>query len=172
VSSVKGAHTLRGGIDIRRAQRDRTGGGTRSGQMTFDRTYTRQFSNEPVAPSNLGLSLAAFKLGLPTSASINDTAPSSFHNYWTGAFAQDTWRLGRLTVNAGLRFEYESGVREKNGQMVVGWNETAKNAITERFLDRNTFSQRRDLYTVSGSAIEFGNNRILRDVHKTASQIT
>ena len=46
MSSVKRPHTLQGGIDVRRAQRDRTGGGNRSGQITFDRTYTRQFSDE------------------------------------------------------------------------------------------------------------------------------
>ena len=96
ITSVKGQHTLQGGVDVRRAQRDRTGGGNRSGQLTFDRTYTRQFSDESaLTPSNLGLSLAAFELGLPTSASINDELPSSFSNYWTAAFAQDTWRLGR-----------------------------------------------------------------------------
>src|SRR4029434_9337472 len=79
ISSVKGRHTLHGGIDVRRAQRDRTGGGNRSGQLTFDRTYTRQFSDEATwTPSNLGLSLAAFELGLPTQAQINDTVASSF----------------------------------------------------------------------------------------------
>ena len=97
ITSVKGRHTLHGGVDVRRAQRDRTGGGNRSGQLTFDRTYTRQFSDEStLTPSNLGLSLAAFELGLPTSASINDELPSTFSNYWTGAFGQDTWRLGRI----------------------------------------------------------------------------
>ncbi len=132
LTSVKGAHTLHAGIDLRRAQRDRTGGGNRSGQMTFDRTYTRQFSDEnTLTPSNLGLSLAAFELGLPTSASINDTVPSSFSNYWTGAFAQDSWRLGRFTLNAGLRFEYETGVREDDNHMIVGWDPTAKNSITD-----------------------------------------
>jgi carboxypeptidase family protein len=132
ISSVKGRHTLHGGIDVRRAQRDRTGGGNRSGQLTFDRTYTRQFSDEStLTPSNLGLSLAAFELGLPTSASINNTVASSFSNYWTGAFGQDTWRLGRLTLAAGLRFEYETGVRENEGRMIVGWDPTAKNAITD-----------------------------------------
>jgi hypothetical protein len=132
ITSVKGRHTLNGGIDLRRAQRDRTGGGNRSGQMTFDRTYTRQFSDEStLTPSNLGLSLAAFELGLPTSASINDTLPSTFYNYWTGAFGQDTLRFGRLTLNVGLRFEYETGVREEHGQMIVGWDPTAKNAITD-----------------------------------------
>ncbi|HET7696585.1 MAG TPA: carboxypeptidase-like regulatory domain-containing protein [Vicinamibacterales bacterium] len=132
MTSVKGRHTLHGGVDVRRAQRDRTGGGNRSGQLTFDRTYTRQFSDESaLTPSNLGLALAAFELGLPTSASINNELPSTFSNYWTAAFAQDTWRLGRLTVNAGLRFEYETGVREKQGHMIVGWDPSAKNAITD-----------------------------------------
>jgi hypothetical protein len=132
ISSVRGRHTLRGGIDLRRAQRDRTGGGNRSGQLTFDRTYTRQFSDETtLTPSNLGLSLASFMLGLPSQASINNTAASSFSNYWTGAFAQDTWRLGRMTLTAGLRFEYETGVHEQNYQMIVGWDPNAKLAITD-----------------------------------------
>jgi len=131
VTSVKGRHTLQGGVDLRRAMRDRTGGGNRSGQFTFDRTYTRQASDESaLTPSNLGLSLAAFELGLPTSASINDEGPSSFSNTWTAAFGQDTWRLGHMTLNAGLRFEYETGVREKNGHMIVGWDPAATNAIT------------------------------------------
>src|SRR4051812_45444661 len=131
ITTVKGRHTLHGGVDVRRAERDRTGGGNRSGQLTFDRTYTRQFSDESsLTPSNLGLSLAAFELGLPTSASINDELPSNFSNYWTAAFGQDTWRLGDLTINGGLRFEYETGVGEKNGHMIVGWDPTATNAIT------------------------------------------
>ncbi|HEU4890455.1 MAG TPA: carboxypeptidase-like regulatory domain-containing protein [Vicinamibacterales bacterium] len=132
ITTVKGRHTFQGGVDVRRAQRDRTGGGNRSGQMTFDRTYTRQFSDESsLTPSNLGLALAAFELGLPTSASINNELPSTFSNYWTAAFGQDTWRLGNVTVNAGLRFEYETGVREADGHMIVGWDPAATLAITD-----------------------------------------
>ena len=33
ITSIRGRHTLHGGIDVRRAQRDRTGGGNRSGQL-------------------------------------------------------------------------------------------------------------------------------------------
>ena len=132
ISAIRGAHTLRGGVDVRYVQRDRTGGGNRSGQLTFDTTYTRQASDtSQLTPSTLGLSLAALELGLPTSASINDTLPSSFSNNWMGAFGQDTWRLGRFTVNAGLRFEYETGVREQDGHMIVGFDPTAKLAITD-----------------------------------------
>jgi hypothetical protein len=133
LSSVRGAHTVKGGIDVRRAQRDRTGGGNRSGQLSFDNTYTRQSSSTAaLTPSNLGLSLAAFELGLPTSASINNTLPSSFSNYWTGAFGQDTWRVGpRFTLNYGLRFEYETGIKEKDGHMIIGFDPKAKLAITD-----------------------------------------
>ena len=129
---MKGHHTLHGGVDVRRAQRDRTGGGNRSGQLTFDRTYTRQYSDESaLTPNNLGLTLAAFELGLPTSASINNELPSRFSNYWTAAFGQDTWRLGAATINAGLRFEYETGVRERDGHAIIRWDPSAPNAITD-----------------------------------------
>ena len=36
-----------------------------------------------------------------------------------------------FTLNAGLRFEYETGVREKDGQMIVGFDPTARLAITD-----------------------------------------
>ncbi len=131
ISLVKRSHTLKGGVDVRRALRDRTGGGNRSGQMTFDRTYTRQYSDETtLTPSNLGLSLAAFMLGLPTSASIADESPASFNNYYAGAFAQDSWRLGKFTLNTGLRYEYETGIREDDGRMIVGFDPEAQLAIT------------------------------------------
>ena len=132
ISSIKGRHTLRGGVDVRRALRDRTGGGVRSGQLSFDTTYTRQASDVSLlTPSNLGLSMAAFLLGLPTQAQIADESPASFSNHWVGAFGQDTWRLGsRLTLSTGLRFEYESGVREKEGRMIVGFDPNAELAIT------------------------------------------
>ena len=123
ITSVKGRHTLHGGVDVRRAQRDRTGGGNRSGSSTsIAPTRGSSATRATLTPSNLGLSLAAFVLGLPTLASINDSVASSFNNYWMGTFAQDTWRLGRFTLNTGLRFEYETGIQEKNGQMIVGFD--------------------------------------------------
>ena len=87
----------------------RSGGGNLSGQLSFDRTYTRQASDEVgLTPSNLGLSLAAFMLGLPTSASATEASPASFSNDWVGAFAQDSWRVSpTLTLNGGLRWDLQ-----------------------------------------------------------------
>jgi hypothetical protein len=132
MTSVRGAHTFRAGIDVRHAARDRTGGGARSSQLAFDRTYTRQASDETqLTPSNLGLSLAAFELGLPTQAAIVNPTPAVYGNAYVGVFGQDTWRIGRLTVNTGLRFEFENGVRERDDRMIVGFDPTARLSITD-----------------------------------------
>jgi len=132
-TQVRGAHTLRGGVDIRRAMRFRAAGGNDSGALNFTRDYTRQASDEAnLTPNNLGLSLAAFMLGIPTSISIDDQVAANFYNHYTGAFGEDTWRVGRnLTVTAGLRFEYEDGIREQDDRMLVGFNPTAALSITQ-----------------------------------------
>jgi hypothetical protein len=39
--------------------------------------------------------------------------------------------LGRLTVKTGLRLEYETGVRENDGHMIVDFDPTARLAITD-----------------------------------------
>ena len=48
-----------------------------------------------------------------------------------GLYAQDKWAFRRLTLNYGLRFEYETGVKEKDGHMIVGFDPNAKLAITD-----------------------------------------
>jgi hypothetical protein len=55
----------------------------------------------------IGLSLAAFMLGFPTSVSIADNQGFDVRNNFYGTYVQDTWRATRnLTINMGLRFEY------------------------------------------------------------------
>jgi hypothetical protein len=131
ITRIVQAHTLRGGVDVRHAQRDRTGGGSRSGRLDFGRDYTRQASDESqLNASNIGLALAAFELGLPTSASLDDQSTAGYGNAYLGAFGQDTWRMGRLTLNTGLRFEYENGIHEDDNRMIVGFDPTAQLAIT------------------------------------------
>ena len=61
VTHVRGSHTLRSGIDTRKAMRFRAAGGNDSGSFSFTRDYTRQASDESqLTANNLGLSLAAF----------------------------------------------------------------------------------------------------------------
>ncbi len=132
-SQVRGSHTLRSGIDVRRAMRFRPAGGNTSGSLSFTRDYTRQASDEAqLTPSDLGLSLAAFMLGVPTTISIDDQVAGSFYNHYLGGYGEDTWRIGsNLTVNAGLRFEYEDGIREQDNRMLVGLDPTALTSISQ-----------------------------------------
>jgi hypothetical protein len=124
---------VRSGVDIRQAARAREAGGNSQGAFDFTRDYTRQASDETqLTANNLGLSLAAFMLGVPTSISVDDQVSASFYNHYVGAFGQDTWRVSsNLTVNAGLRFEYENGIREENDRML---KRKSKPAISEPLL--------------------------------------
>ena len=132
-TQVRGSHTLRGGVDVRKAMRGRMGGGNASGLLTFTRDYTRQASDEAVlTPNDLGLSLAAFMLGVPTTIQLDDQVDASLYNHYVGTFAQDSWRVTRnLTLNVGLRFEYEDGIRDRNAQMLVGIDPDALTSISQ-----------------------------------------
>lgn len=133
LSQVRGAHTLRAGADLRRHERLRNFPGNASGNFTFDNTYTRKADDTTEAPAaNLGLAWAAFMLGIPTRVEAEMTAQSLASNQYLGSFFQDTWRISdTVTLNYGLRYEYETGIKEKNGQMLVGFDPKADVAIAQ-----------------------------------------
>jgi hypothetical protein len=132
LTQVRNAHTLRGGIDARLAQRQRGPGGNPSGQLSFTNEFTRQASDtSQLTPSNLGLSLAAFMLGIPSTSSATIQPTSNVRNNFLAAYGQDTWRLGNLTVNLGLRFEWENGISEDGGAMIVDFDPDARLAISD-----------------------------------------
>jgi hypothetical protein len=131
VTRIAGRHTLRGGVDARLAQRLRGPGGNPSSALTYTNEFTRQASDTAqLTPSNLGLSLAAFMLGVPSTVTATIQPEINLSNHYFAAFAQDSWRLGeRLTVNYGLRVEWEDGIRERDGRMIVGFDPNAPLAI-------------------------------------------
>jgi hypothetical protein len=132
ITKIKGAHTLRGGVDGRLAQRQRGPGGSPSGQLSFNNEFTRQASDTAqLTPANVGLTLAAFMLGIPSSASATIQPTTNLRNHFFGAYAQDSWRFKNLTLTAGLRFEWEDGISEDDDAMIVDFDPTARLAITD-----------------------------------------
>ena len=133
LSQVRGSHTLRAGVDYRRHERFRNFPGNASGNFTFDNTYTRKADDTTESPAaNLGLGWAAFMLGIPTRVEAEMTASSLISNHWVGSFVQDTWRVSEnVTLNFGLRYEYETGLTEKNDQMLTGFDPNADVAIAQ-----------------------------------------
>ena len=73
-------------------------------------TYTGQFS---------GNAFADFLLGYPTSAVAGiGRGDQDGRTNWLHLFAQDDWRIRRnLTVNVGLRYEYNQHMRDENNRL-------------------------------------------------------
>ena len=133
VTKVSGSHTLRGGVDARLAQRIRTAGGNPSGSLAFTNEFTRQASDTAqLTPSNLGLSMAAFMLGIPSTTTATIQQGFAYRNHYLAGYGQDSWRLTKnLTLNVGLRFEWEDGIKEDGNAMVSDFDPTAKLAISD-----------------------------------------
>ena len=107
-----GDHTIKFGVDIRRAQQQRIPSDLhRSGEITFTDSVTGDPDIDSLAAglASTGSALASYLLGLP----------STFGRYYTGldyypglrqtrtfAFVQDAWRINpKLTLTYGVRWE-------------------------------------------------------------------
>ncbi len=131
ISSVVRSHTFTAGIDIR--QHFRTGGspGNSTGSFSFNNSYTRRADDTSNA-GDLGLSWAAFLLGIPSGMSISTNDSYATHNPYYAWFAQDNWRATpRLSLTLGLRFEYEGGFTERYNRMIGGFDPSARLPISD-----------------------------------------
>ncbi len=128
VSHILGNHTLRAGIDFRDQVRNDAGAnGYSSGNFTFDNTFTQATDNGAVPAASIGLSWAAFQLGIPTTSSIDNNTSLSQGNPYYAWYGMDTWRVTRnITVTAGLRMEYETGPTERYNRAIGGFDPTAQ----------------------------------------------
>lgn len=129
VSKFVGRHSLKGGFEVRSINDF----GTPSAGPTslgFSDVFTRP--NPRVATAGQGSSLATLLLGYPVTGSMN--VVTSFNNYvrYYGGFLQDDFRVtSKFTVNAGVRFEYESGIRDTNDQLIIAFDRTARNPLSQ-----------------------------------------
>jgi hypothetical protein len=129
LTRVQGRHTIRGGFEWREQNFSQANQGNVDGTYSFDDTYTQQNNgtNPAFTQSNWGLSYAAFLMGIQSNASVAYQTSQSLSTPYYAAYVADTWRLSpKLTINPGLRFEYEYGPTEKHNQQIVGWDPNAQ----------------------------------------------
>jgi carboxypeptidase family protein/TonB-dependent receptor-like protein len=126
LNKTAGAHSMKGGLEYRRYREpDRFFANNQTGQFNFDATWTRgPLDNSPTAPSSgIGQSFASFLLGLPSSGSVVRAASYDETSTTWGFFVQDDWRVGsRVTMNLGLRYEYELPLTEVDNRSVRGFD--------------------------------------------------
>ncbi len=123
------AHALRLGADLRLVFENRKDYGNVSPRMVFDPTYTRgPFDNSPAAPAGQGL--ASLLFGIPSGGwvDLNDSRAEKSGFY--SVFLQDDWRLHRnLTLNLGLRWEFESPIVERFNRTTLDFDFVTPNPI-------------------------------------------
>jgi hypothetical protein len=121
ISKLLGRHSLKAGFDYRKLSLDFYNIGQASGSFTF----TRSFTQAPNVATG-GNELASLLLGAVDSGSSQLVTPLSVYVNYFGGYAQDDFRLSqKLTLNFGLRYEYEQGLQERDNQITVGFDPTA-----------------------------------------------
>jgi hypothetical protein len=124
-SKTIGKHNLRAGYTYR-GFTYATSPPNQPGNFTFNGEYTSSNGNAAGATTGTD-SIADLELGLPSAATETLVAGPFFNRIsYNSVWVQDDFRLSeKLTINAGLRYEYELGQHEENNKFNVDFSPTA-----------------------------------------------
>lgn len=129
LTQLHGNHTFHYGAEYW-VQQEADGKIGNQGEFDFDNHWTRQ-NAITAGGSGDGATMASFLLGLPSGGNVpvNDTA---FYSQRYMAFScQDDWRVtSTLTLNLGMRWDYQRPVQERFNRLTDRFDPTVINPIT------------------------------------------
>ncbi len=131
LTQVKGNHTLKYGGDLWFLQHASKSIGNQ-GRFDFGSEWTRQQAQVSGGTGN-GSTMGAFLLGLPhnSNSNFNRNADAFWSQHFTAFYWQDDWRVTpKLTLNLGLRWDYETPVTERYNRATALFDPTAVNPIS------------------------------------------
>lgn len=127
-SKYMGRHSVKFGYDFRRLHDDGLDYGNSAGAFTFDNRFTRANSNSSTSAS--GADLADMLLGAPAAAT--GFLPTKLFEYvdYHALYVHDDFRINpKLTVNIGMRWERETGLKEANNNLITSFDRYTMNPI-------------------------------------------
>src|SRR5207249_277023 len=137
---VVGRHFLKFGAEARKYNDNTINPGNASGTYAFGKNWTQ--GNASRTDSVSGNEVATFLLGYPTSGSVDRNINQAFTHFYYAGFFQDDWKLTqRLTVNLGLKWDYESPATERHDRMVDGIDLNAASPIAQQAQSLNLKGQ-------------------------------
>lgn len=131
LNMAKGAHFLKFGAEFRRYNANTDSPGSASGEFTFNRNWTQARALQADAAS--GNELATFLLGYPSNAVVDLNISPAYRNHYYAFYFNDDWKVtNRLTVNLGLRWDYETPAVERYDRMLRGLDTTVASPINSQ----------------------------------------
>ncbi len=117
---VIGTHVMKFGLELREFRANNLSWGAASGTYAFSRLWTQADPNRADAYS--GNEIATALLGNPTGGSVEIPITPAHKGKYYALFLQDDWKLTRkLTLNLGLRWDYETPVAERYNRQTRGF---------------------------------------------------
>jgi hypothetical protein len=132
VSTTRGRHNIRGGLDIRFTHVENKNFAFAGGQIRVeDRRFTQKdFSR---ADSLSGSSFASFLLGAPTTGVIDNNLLPDYRWGFVAPWIQDDWKLtDKWTVNLGFRWDFSSPVSEDQNRLNYIFDPNLVNPVSSR----------------------------------------
>lgn len=176
LSKTVGSHTIKTGPEFMLLRTNIATPVSNFGTFSFNSGFTQQ--NALVSSASSGNPFASLLLGYPASGSVSNNIASAYQQLYYGGFVQDDWRVSsRLTLNLGLRWDYESPMSERFYRQNVGFAYDTPNPLQAQVPQlglyggllftsgANKLPFRRDLNNWQprvGAAYRLGNNTVLR----------
>jgi hypothetical protein len=140
LTRIWGDHNLKLGYELRHQRWLIENAGYGAGRYHFNGAYTR--ASNSAGTNDRAQSFAQFLLGLPTvgtntvansgstSSQFEISSPGEFSQRTQGVFLQDDWQVtDRLSLNLGLRVEFNGGMTEKSDRNLGGFDTVTPNPL-------------------------------------------
>lgn len=126
-TKLVGRHSIKFGVDYRLHRWNQNAPGSAApGSFTYNNTFTRSDPFTSSTGNTSGTAMASLLLGLPASGSLGYTSPLSLQNHYLAGYIQEDWKATpRLTLNFGLRYEFETPYTERYNRIAYGFDSTA-----------------------------------------------
>jgi outer membrane receptor protein involved in Fe transport len=122
-------HNVTVGAEYRRIRMDFQDFSNALGTYGFSGAFTQAAPN--VTGDGTGSDLADLLLGYPASGEVDLTTLLKTYLDYYALFAQDDWCITRpLTLNLGLRYESETGLKEDNNRLAAGFDRGATSRLS------------------------------------------